>query len=77
MQRTLTSSDTVLFVDDWAQKGAQALAVKTLVSPSGAAWGGVSILVDQLDDLTRARLGRVTSLVTADELGDPLGDPRP
>jgi hypothetical protein len=33
----------------------------------------MSILVDQLDDPTRERLGRVTSLVTADELGDPRG----
>ena len=71
MQTTLTPDDVVLFVDDWAQKGSQALAVRTLVSPSGATWAGVSILVDQLDDRTRSRLGRVTSLVCADELGDP------
>ena len=73
MQRTLTADDTVLFVDDWAEKGAQALAVKTLVSPSHATWAGISILVDQLEASTRERLGRVTSLVTADELGDPRG----
>jgi len=71
MRATLTSSDVVLLVDDWAEKGAQALAVKTLVAPSGAIWAGVSILVDQLDETTRSRLGRVTSLVTADELGHP------
>ena len=75
MQKTLTAGDRVLFVDDWAQHGAQALAVKTLVSPSGATWAGMSILVDQLDDATRDRLGRVTSLVLADELGDPRGGP--
>ena len=45
--------------------------MKTLVSPSHATWAGVSILVDQLDEATRSRLGRVTALVTADELGDP------
>ena len=73
MQKTLTADDTVLFVDDWAQKGAQALAVMTLVSPSHATWAGISILVDQLEASTRERLGRVTSLVTADELGDPRG----
>jgi adenine/guanine phosphoribosyltransferase-like PRPP-binding protein len=73
MQQTLTRDDAVLFVDDWAEKGAQALAVKTLVSPSGATWAGVSILVDQLQDAVRHRLGRVTSVVTADELGDPRG----
>jgi adenine/guanine phosphoribosyltransferase-like PRPP-binding protein len=73
MQKTLTPDDTVLFVDDWAEKGAQALAVKTLVSPSHAIWAGISILVDQLEDSTRERLGRVTALVTADELGDPRG----
>ena len=73
MQKTLTPDDIVLFVDDWAEKGAQALAVKTLVSPSHATWAGISILVDQLEPSTRERLGRVTSLVTADELGDPRG----
>jgi len=71
MQTTLTPDDVVLFVDDWAEKGSQALAVKSLVSPSHARWAGVSILVDQLEEATRSRLGRVTALVTADELGDP------
>jgi len=32
---------------------------------------GVSILVDQLEDEVRVRLGRVTSLVRASELGEP------
>jgi len=71
IQDTLTDTDVVLMVDDWAQRGAQALAVRSLVEGSGASFAGLSLMVDQLDDATRARLGRLTALVTADELGDP------
>ncbi len=71
LQDTLTAGDVVLLVDDWAERGSQALAVKALVERRGAAFAGVSLVVDQLDAVTRTALGRVTSLVTADELGAP------
>ena len=49
----------------------QAFAARELVEMCGAHFAGVSILVDQLEDEVRAKLGRVTSLVFASELGDP------
>lgn len=70
MQATLTSADRVLLVDDWAERGSQALlAARRLVQATGANFLGMSILVDQLTDDVRAILGVVTSLVAADELG--------
>jgi adenine phosphoribosyltransferase len=71
MQDTLTRDDVVLMVDDWAERGSQARAVRDLVVSSGATFAGLSVIVDQLDPPTRSSLGRVTSIVTAAELGDP------
>ena len=69
MQDILTDDDRVLLVDDWAEKGSQAAAVRELVQRSGAEWLGVSLVVDQRAADARAGLGRVTALVQADELG--------
>jgi adenine phosphoribosyltransferase len=69
MQAVLTGTDRVLLVDDWAERGSQALAARRLVETSGADFLGVSVLVDQLDEQTRTAIGTVTALVTADELG--------
>lgn len=69
IRSTLTPGDRVLVVDDWAETGSQALAARALVERCGASWGGLSLVVDQLPDDIRLRLGPVTSLVTADELG--------
>jgi adenine phosphoribosyltransferase len=71
MQAVLTPSDRVLLVDDWAERGSQAHAARRLVESSGATFLGVSLLVDQLPRDTSRALGRVTALVTAEELGDP------
>jgi adenine phosphoribosyltransferase len=71
MQDVLNSESIVLLVDDWAERGSQADGVRLLVEQSGAHFAGASLLVDQLDDSTREKLGRVTSLVRASELGDP------
>ncbi|HVQ88275.1 MAG TPA: phosphoribosyltransferase [Actinomycetes bacterium] len=70
MQAVLKPDERVLLVDDWAERGSQALGVCSLVEQSGATFAGVSVMVDQLDDATRSRLARVTALVTASELGD-------
>jgi adenine phosphoribosyltransferase len=70
MQAVLSPDDVVLLVDDWAERGSQAAAVRELIELSGATFAGLSILVDQLEDTVRVRLGRVTSLVKAAELGD-------
>ena len=71
MQDVLHPGDVVLLVDDWAERGSQAVAARELVEICGAHFAGVSMLVDQLEDDVRAKLGRVTSLVFASELGDP------
>ncbi|NMH76574.1 phosphoribosyltransferase [Pseudonocardia xinjiangensis] len=74
MQRAVDAADRVLLVDDWAERGSQARAAAQLVGACGAVFLGTSIIVDQLDAGVRASLGRVTSIVTADELGDSPGD---
>ncbi|QHT56962.1 adenine phosphoribosyltransferase [Cellulomonas sp. H30R-01] len=42
----LRSGDRVLFVDDWIDTGAQALACRELVRLSGATWVGAAVVVD-------------------------------
>ncbi len=69
MQPVLGSADRVLLVDDWAERGSQATAVAELVERAGARLIGLSLIVDQLDDSRRARLGTISSLVRAAELG--------
>ena len=71
MQAVLDERDRVLLVDDWAERGSQAAAVRHLVESTGATFAGVSLLVDQLGPAVRTTLGRVTALVGAGELGDP------
>ena len=71
LRETLTSSDVVLMVDDWAERGSQAAAVRQLVELTGARFAGVSLIVDQLEPESRLGLVRVTALVTAADLGDP------
>jgi adenine phosphoribosyltransferase len=73
MQVGLGPTDRVLVVDDWAERGAQALAVRALVERSGAQYVGLAVMVDQLTDETRQDLAPVISLVRAHELGDPDG----
>jgi adenine phosphoribosyltransferase len=72
MQSVLTSTDRVLLVDDWAERGSQARAARQLADSTGAAFLGLSLLVDQLTEDARSELGVVTALVAADELG-PCG----
>lgn len=69
MQAVLQPTDRVLLVDDWAERGSQALATRQLVEACGATFLGASLLVDQLDAPARDVLGRVTALVLGDELG--------
>lgn len=68
MQRMLTSADRVVLIDDWAERGSQARGAADLVALCGATFLGVALMVDQLGDGVRATLGRVTSIVSADEL---------
>jgi len=73
MQAVLDDRDRVLLVDDWAERGSQAAAVRHLVESTGATFAGVSLLVDQLGPERRTALGRVTALAGAADLGDPDG----
>ena len=71
VQAVLRPGDRVLLVDDWAERGSQAGAAAELVRRQGAEVVGMALVVDELPDAVRSRLGRVTSLVTRTELCDP------
>ena len=71
MQTVLQPADRALLVDDWAHRGSQARAAGHLIEACGATFLGVSVLVDQLSPESRDALGRVTALITAEELGLP------
>ena len=71
-QRALDTSDRVLLVDDWAERGSQALAAMQLIKQAGATLLGLAVMVDQLSDAQRALLGEVRSIVRADELPPTL-----
>jgi adenine phosphoribosyltransferase len=64
----LGANDRVLVVDDWAETGSQALAVRALVDECGATYAGLSLLVDQLTEETRTRLAPVAYLIRHDEV---------
>jgi adenine phosphoribosyltransferase len=67
-QRSLQSRDRVLLVDDWIERGSQAVAARALVEGCGATLAGIAVMVDQLDDAARVDLPRITSLATVDQL---------
>jgi adenine phosphoribosyltransferase len=69
MQSVLSAGDRVLLVDDWAERGSQALAARELVLQAGAEFVGASIVVDMVPAVVRSQLGIVTSLVDAAVLG--------
>jgi len=46
----LRNGDRVLFVDDWAASGGQALACQQLVHDGGATWLGAAVIVDGLEN---------------------------
>lgn len=54
----LRTGDRVLFVDDWIETGAQAVACRQLVSQAGAVWLGAHVMVDGLTNASvRRELG--------------------
>ncbi|HUC20575.1 MAG TPA: hypothetical protein VMR98_03735, partial [Candidatus Polarisedimenticolaceae bacterium] len=67
---SLDSHDKVVLVDDWFEKGSQALGAKKLIKASGATYLGSSIIVDQLSDKARNNIGNVHSIINAHDLGD-------
>ncbi len=67
-REVLSAEDRVVLVDDWYETGAQALAARQLIEGSGATLLGMSIIVDDLSDDVRERLGRLHALIRADAL---------
>ena len=67
-RNALARSDRVLVVDDWAERGSQALAARSLIEDSGAGYVGLSLLVDQLPEDARRRLDPVAAVVAHAEL---------
>lgn len=73
MQAVLTQGDRVLLVDDWAERGSQALGAVQLCERSDAEFLGLSVIVDMLASDVRASFPRVTSLVSGRALGPSSG----
>jgi adenine phosphoribosyltransferase len=71
--RSLTPADRVLLVDDWLETGSQALAAKAMIEAAGAVFVGASVIVDQLSDHGRARLGPFTALMPFESFGPSVG----
>jgi adenine phosphoribosyltransferase len=64
----LGPEDRVVLVDDWFETGSQALASRALIEEAGATLVGMSIVVDDLSEDVRGRLGRLHALLRADAL---------
>jgi adenine phosphoribosyltransferase len=67
-ERAVGEGDRVLLVDDWIERGSQALAARELIEQCGGELVGIAVMVDQLGDDVRIRLPPVTSIVAASEL---------
>ena len=64
----LSAGDQVVLVDDWAERGSQARAVQRLIESCGAAFLGLSVIVDQLGRQVRSKLAQVTAIIRYEEL---------
>jgi adenine phosphoribosyltransferase len=64
----LRPGDRVLFVDDWAASGGQAIACQQLTLESGASWVGAAVIVDGLDRSVTRRELNLRALVHVREL---------
>ena len=67
--RHLGPGDRALLVDDWVTSGAQLRALHEIVAARGASVVGASAVVADCPPATAREL-RLTSLLTADDLGD-------
>lgn len=55
-RRLFGPRDRVLLVDEWIESGAQANAVRRMVTEAGAEWAGVAVIVDACEPRVRERL---------------------
>ena len=67
LQQSVTADDRCLLVDDWIERGSQAIAARDLIEACGGVLVGVAVIVDQLDS-DRAQLPAITSIIKAAEL---------
>lgn len=65
--RLFRPGDRVLLVDEWIETGAQASAVRRMVTEAGAEWLGAAVVVDACEPHVRARLD-VRGLLREDDL---------
>lgn len=64
----LAPSDRVLFVDDWAAAGAQAIACQQLTEAAGAQWIGAAVIVDAVENASERRQLKLRGLLHVREL---------
>lgn len=66
----LTDVDQVLLVDDWIETGSQALAARSLIEGTGAAFAGLTVIVrDGTPMAVQNELQRLHFLVDAEAFG--------
>jgi adenine phosphoribosyltransferase len=59
----LRNGDRVLFADDWAASGGQAIACQQLVHDAGATWLGAAVIVDGLENSADRRTLNLRALL--------------
>ena len=67
-RHVVAAGERVLVVDDWAETGSKALTARRLIELCGAAYVGLSLLVDQLPDAVRDELRPMAAVALAEEL---------
>jgi adenine phosphoribosyltransferase len=67
-RHVISSDDSVLVVDDWAETGSVALTARRLIENCGGRYVGLSLLVDQLEPQVRAALAPVAAAARAEEV---------
>ncbi len=58
----------VALVDDWIETGSQAAAAKRLIEATGAELVNVTVIVDEANEVARALLPVIRSIVSGDDL---------
>lgn len=66
----IRTGDRVLFVDEWAATGGQALACRQLVDDAEAHWLGAAVVVDALENSADRRALNLRGLIHVRELSD-------
>jgi adenine phosphoribosyltransferase len=67
-RHVVASGERVLVVDDWAETGSKATTARKLIELCGGRYAGLSLLVDQLPEETRAGLEPVARVAFASDV---------